>query len=190
MSATFLSQAADALIKYGALILHDSRVNEQDNSTFLDLLEDYFAQPHELLEQDTRPEYHYQIGATLDNTEKPKCAVHEPCLRVISQLDPSERPLDISGHNPDPKSRFFWRMATPPPYETKFPGINASNITPKAFKDRWESVLTKWGSTMKQAVSDLAQMTAIGLGLDQNTFTDAAKYGHVYFLSRLLFYLA
>ncbi|GJJ13360.1 hypothetical protein Clacol_007612 [Clathrus columnatus] len=170
-------KAADALIRYGALILHDSRVEEEDNSKFLDLLEDYFAQPIELLEQDVHPELHYQIGATLENTEKPKCAVHEPCLNVIKRLEPSERPLDISGHNTDPKSRFFWRMTIPPPYETAFPSINSPNVVPKAFKGRWEDVLGKWGSTMKQAVNDLARMTAVGLGLEQTFFSEAAKYG-------------
>lgn len=167
------------MITHGALILHDSRIEEEDNSKFLDLLEDYFSQPIELLERDVRPELHYQIGTTLEHTERPKCAVHEPCLRIIERLDPSERPLDISGHNTDPKSRFFWRMTTPPPYETAFPGINAPNIVPEAFTDRWEVILTKWGNTMKQAIGDLAQMTAVGLGLEQNIFTDAAHYGHV-----------
>lgn len=38
-------KAAQALVTYGALLLHDSRVSEEDNITFLDLLEDYFAQP-------------------------------------------------------------------------------------------------------------------------------------------------
>lgn len=53
-------RTAEALIKYGALIVKDSRVSEQDNSVFLDLLEDYFAQPDEELEKDIRPEYGYQ----------------------------------------------------------------------------------------------------------------------------------
>src|SRR5436305_12807227 len=77
------TRAVNALATYGALILHDSRVSEEDNSTFLDLLEDYFAQPEEDLRKDERPELSYQIGVTLENTEKPKCAVDEPCLRII-----------------------------------------------------------------------------------------------------------
>ena len=54
------SQAADALITYGALLLHDSRVSKEDNNTFLDLIEDYFAQPGEALKKDERPELGYQ----------------------------------------------------------------------------------------------------------------------------------
>ncbi|KAK4163877.1 hypothetical protein QBC43DRAFT_54806 [Cladorrhinum sp. PSN259] len=173
------AKAASALITYGALVLHDSRVSEQDNITFLDLLEDYFAQPEEDLKKDERPELSYQIGVTLENTEKPKCAVDEPCLNVIERLEPSERPLDISGHEPDPKCRFFWRMVEPPPYKTEFPGLNADNIVPEAphIKERWTPVMNQWGTSMKNAVEGLTQMAAVGLGLPANTFKDAGRYG-------------
>ncbi|KAB5518058.1 hypothetical protein GE09DRAFT_1157371 [Coniochaeta sp. 2T2.1] len=172
-------RAAQGLITYGALVLHDSRVSEDDNSTFLDLLEDYFAQPEEALRKDERPELSYQIGVTLENTEKPKCAVDEPCLDVIARLDPAERPLDIAGHEPDPKCRFFWRMVEKPPYETKFPGLNAPNVIPETpgIKERWTPVMDQWGTSMKNAVSNLAEMAAIGLGLPPSTFREAGRYG-------------
>ena len=146
-------KAAKALVTYGALVLHDSRVSEDDNRNFLDLLEDYFALPEEELKRDERPELSYQIGVTLENTEKPKCAVDEPCLRVIERLAPEERPLDITAHNPDPKCRFFWRMVEQPPYETRFPGLNAANITPDAphIKQRWGPIMNQWGTAMKNA---------------------------------------
>lgn len=146
-------KAANALIAYGALVLHDSRVSEDDNTTFLDLLEDYFAQPADALRRDERPELGYQIGVTLENTEKPKCAVDEPCLQVIERLDPAERPLDIKAHEPDPKCRFFWRMMDAPPYETKFPSLNAENITPEAphIQSRWAPTMDQWGTSMKNA---------------------------------------
>jgi hypothetical protein len=146
-------RAANALTTYGALVLHDSRVSEEDNSTFLDLLEDYFAQPEKDLKEDERPELSYQIGVTLENTEKPKCAVDEPCLRIIQRLDPAERPLDITAHDPDPKCRFFWRMVERPPYKTEFPGLNAANITPVAphIRERWTPIMNQWGESMKNA---------------------------------------
>jgi len=146
-------QAANALITYGALVLHDSRVFEEDNSTFLDLMEDYFNQPEAELKKDERPELSYQIGVTLENTEKPKCAVDEPCLRIIERLEPSERPLDISAHSPDPKCRFFWKMNENPPYKTEFPGLNAVNVVPQAesIKERWPVAMEQWGNSMKNA---------------------------------------
>lgn len=148
------NKAAQALIAYGALVLHDSRVAEEDNTTFLDLLEDYFAQSEDELKKDERPELSYQVGVTLENTEKPKCAVDEPCLRIIEKLDPAERPLDITAHSPDPKCRFFWRMSSNEiPYKTEFPGLNAENVVPGAphIRDRWPTVMNKWGVSMKQA---------------------------------------
>ena len=152
------AKAAQALITYGALVLHDSRVSEGDNATFLDLLEDYFAQPAAALREDERPELGFQVGVTLENTEKPKCAVDEPCLDVIARLDPAERPLDISAHSPDPKCRFFWSMPdydgdAAKPFETKFPALNAENVVPRdpAIRERWTPVMTTWGSAMKSA---------------------------------------
>lgn len=172
-------KAAEALIVYGALVLHDSRVSEQDNSTFLDLLEDYFSQPEADLKKDERPELSYQVGVTLENTEKPKCAVDEPCLRIIERLELPERPLDISAHQPDPKCRFFWKMSEKPPYETQFPGLNSPNVIPQAdhLKERWPQTMQNWGNSMKNAVADLADMVAIGLGLSAETFRDAGRYG-------------
>lgn len=174
-------KAAEALIEYGALVLHDSRVAEEDNESFLDLLETYFAQPDETLRKDERPELGYQVGVTLENTETPKCAVDEPCLDVIQRLAPSERPLDISGHHPDPKCRFFWRMAELPPYPTAYPGLNAENVVPATenadIRDKWTPVMNQWGAAMKQAVTGCAEMAAIGLGLPAKTFSDAGRYG-------------
>ncbi|QRW09117.1 2OG-Fe(II) oxygenase family protein [Ceratobasidium sp. AG-Ba] len=176
-SRTECIKAAEALINFGALIVHDTRVTEEHNETFLSLLEDYFAQPEEVLKKDERAEFGYQVGVTLENTEKPKCAVDEPCLKVIERLAASERPLDISGHHPDPKCRFFWKMQTKPPYPTAFASLNMPNVVPAAFADIWQPTLETWGTKMKDAVEGVARMTAVGLGLDQETFTDAGKYG-------------
>lgn len=45
------------------------RVNEADNSSFLDLMESYFSQKREDLMKDVHPELSYQVGATPDFTE-------------------------------------------------------------------------------------------------------------------------
>ena len=47
-----LDQAVDAIITYGAIVVRDSRVKEGDSGAFLDLVEDYFAQPVEDLRAD------------------------------------------------------------------------------------------------------------------------------------------
>ncbi|KAL1740960.1 hypothetical protein HDZ31DRAFT_46438 [Schizophyllum fasciatum] len=172
-------KAAEALITYGALLVRDGRVSEDDSTAFLDLMEDYFAQPAAALKKDERPEVGFQVGVTLENTEKPKCAVDEPCLHIIAALDPAERPLDITAHSPDPKCRFFWRMGEQPPYETQFPALNTPNVVPEAepLKSKWPPTMDKWGTCMKEAVEGIAEMTAVGLGLAPDTFRSAGKYG-------------
>ncbi|KAG8767320.1 hypothetical protein FRC12_006313 [Ceratobasidium sp. 428] len=51
------------------------------------------------------------------------------------------------------------------------------NIVPAAFVDTWQNTLETWGRSMKHAVEGVARMAAVGFGLDQETFTDAGKYG-------------
>jgi hypothetical protein len=128
-------------------------VSEDDNNTFLDLLEDYFDQPISDLKKDERPALGHQVGVTLENTEKPKCAVDDPCLNVIARLAPEERPLDITAHAPDPKCRFFWKMGDKSPYETGYPALNAPNVIPEApqLNKRWITNMEKWGRSMKNA---------------------------------------
>lgn len=147
-------RAAEALVAYGALVLHDSRVSEADNAAFLDLLEDYFAQPREQLGRDERPALGYQVGATPELAERPRCADDAPCLDVIRRLAPAERPLDVAARRPDPKCRFFWKMAeAAPPAGTAFPALNAPNVVPGAehIRGRWEPTMDKWGSSMRDA---------------------------------------
>ena len=77
----------------------------------------------------------------------------EPCLHVITRLDPAERPLDITAHSPDPKCRFFWKMSEKPPYETAYPALNAPKVVPQAdsIRERWPPIMEKWGTSMKNA---------------------------------------
>jgi hypothetical protein len=54
-------KAAESLILTGALVVRDSRAPAAANDRFLDLFEDYFALPDEVLEKDERPELGYQV---------------------------------------------------------------------------------------------------------------------------------
>jgi len=55
---------AEELRNVGVLIIRDPRVSEKDNNTFLDLMEDYFAQPYDVKIKDARPDIGYQLGVT------------------------------------------------------------------------------------------------------------------------------
>ncbi|GAA5966000.1 hypothetical protein JCM8115_004793 [Rhodotorula mucilaginosa] len=169
-------KTAEALIEYGALIVRDSRVSEEANERFLDVMEDYFAQPYEALQQDLRPEVHYQVGVTLENTEKPKCRSSESCRAVIAALDPEERPLDLEGGHADPKCRFFYRMGKAPP-TTEFPSLRMENVIPHAFATTWQASMEEWGTQIKSAVEGVSEMLAEGLGLERSTFLRAGEFG-------------
>ncbi|GAA5911192.1 hypothetical protein JCM6882_006602 [Rhodosporidiobolus microsporus] len=172
-------QTAQALIEYGALIVNpggSSKDVEAANDRFLDVVEDYFAQSKEKLEEDLRPEVHYQVGVTLENTEKPKCHSFDPCKRVIASLDPGERPLDLEGGKADPKCRFFHRMGRSPP-QTDFPSLRMENVTPKAFSSTWSSSMEEWGTIIKGAVEGVSEMLSVGLGLPRETLVEAGEFG-------------
>ncbi|KAG0658108.1 hypothetical protein C6P46_006067 [Rhodotorula mucilaginosa] len=153
-------KTAEALIEYGALVVRDSRVSEEANERFLDVMEDYFAQPYEALQQDLRPE--------------PKCRSSESCRAVIAALDPEERPLDLEGGHADPN--FFYRMGKAPP-TTEFPSLRMENVIPHAFATTWQASMEEWGTQIKSAVEGVSEMLAEGLGLERSTFLRAGEFG-------------
>jgi len=67
-------------------------------------------------------------------------------------------------------------MGQSPPYETAFPSLNMPNVEPEGFPI-WKTIMDKWGQSMKDAVEGVAEMTALGLGLDRHLFTEAGTYG-------------
>lgn len=86
---------ADCLRETGALVVRDPRVSQADNSAFIDMMEEYFSQPHEAKMRDVRAELAYQarshprprapvthtppspgqVGATPELVEVPRCKV-------------------------------------------------------------------------------------------------------------------
>ena len=94
-----------------------------------------------------------QVGTTLENTERPKCHSSQECQSIIQKLEPSERPLDLAQEFSDPKCRFFWRMATPPPYESEYKGLHMPNVIPEGFEDVWENKCESYGKLLKVSIS-------------------------------------
>ncbi|RKO88752.1 hypothetical protein BDK51DRAFT_15361 [Blyttiomyces helicus] len=166
-------KAAAAIKTYSALAVRDPRVSEAHNALFLDTIEDYFAQPLEAKLKDVRPEVGYQIGATPENTEVPRCGRDDDCKERVDKMSAENKPLDFN--HADPKWRFFWRIGEAPK-ETKFERLNAAPVVPEAFP-QWEEVMNGWGGKMHTAVMCLAEMLAIGFGLPQDTFVRMAQYG-------------
>ncbi|CAG8708511.1 7458_t:CDS:2, partial [Acaulospora morrowiae] len=94
-------KTANTLINYGTLLVKDPRVTEEDNSRFLDLMEDYFAQPFETKLKDVRSGVDYQMGVTPELKEEPRCHRDPNCQDIIAQIPEDSRLLPILG--PDVK---------------------------------------------------------------------------------------
>lgn len=70
-------QVAEALHKYGCLVIKDPRVNQAENDRFLDTLERYFDKRSKDYYSskptaDIYPDYDFQVGATPEYKEKAK----------------------------------------------------------------------------------------------------------------------
>lgn len=84
------SRAAEALHKYGVVIVRDPRASEGENDQFLDMLEKYFELPEETKLVDVRKEYFYQVGATPSRVELPR----NHCERMKAFKD-ADKPLSL-----------------------------------------------------------------------------------------------
>jgi len=168
-AAEACKKVVETLKKTSCLIIRTPKVNEGDNSAFLDLVEAYFSQRREDLMKDVHPELSYQVGATPEFTEVPR-----DHASVISALDAKN-----AAHKPngaDPKWRFFWRVGERP-QSTQFPEQNAEPVVPERFKDQWSPIMNRWGDLMLSSVSTVAEMIASGFNLPTSTFTDLMHRG-------------
>jgi isopenicillin N synthase-like dioxygenase len=163
-------KVAQCLASYGILIVKDPRVSEAENEAFLDMLEQYYAQPYEAKLPDVHPEFHHQVGATTGGTEVPR-----DHSKKIAELDEDNKPHPPKGA--DPKWRFFWRIGNKYPENTKFPALNAPPVIPAAFADVWATQMNRWGEFLLAAGTSIVQMAALGFGLEKETFSQMMTYG-------------
>jgi len=158
----------DHLKDTSCLIVRDPRVNEQDNNDFLDLMERYFSQPVESLMKDVRAELSYQLGATPEYTEIPR-----DHSEMIKKLDPKN-----AAHQPkgaDPKWRFFWRIGERPS-SSSFPELNSEPVVPSSFP-QWTEIMNKWGNLMLSTLTTVAEMIAVGTGVEKDTLINLMHLG-------------
>eukprot|EP00850_Spirogloea_muscicola_P012987 SM000086S23039 [mRNA] locus=s86:260434:262793:- [translate_table: standard] len=164
---------AACLAEAGALVVRDPRASAADNRRFLDIMEAYFGQADAAKRRQARPSLHYQVGVTPDGVETPRSAV-DPELRVaMAAAAPPHCPALPSGA--DPKWRYMWRVG-PRPAITRFQELNAEPVVPDGFPD-WEVVMDTWGAKMIAAVEAVAEMAALGFGLQRTAFTSLMKQG-------------
>lgn len=165
---------AQCLHETGVLVVRDPRVSEGDNDEFVDMMERYFGQSREAKKPDEHPELHYQVGVTPDGVEVPFCAHDQECLSEIEKQPEQHRAHVPKGA--DPKWRFFWRLGERPE-ETQFAELNAPPVIPAAFKDKWATIMDKWGMKMLNAVDSVATLASVGFGWESDTLTTFMKQG-------------
>ncbi|GAB4817628.1 hypothetical protein N2152v2_004674 [Parachlorella kessleri] len=164
---------AQCLRNTSALVVRDPRVDSADNERFLSLVEDYFAQPTEAKMADVRPELSYQVGATPEGIEKPRCLHDHSIVEAAARLAPEHQP--VMPAKADSKWRFFWRVGTRP-QQTAYPELNADPVVPAAFP-AWAQVMDTWGNKLLDAVTLAAEMVACGFGMEPNAFSRRMQQG-------------
>lgn len=161
-------KVAHSLRHYGTVVLKDSRVREQDNNTFLDMIERYFGQSDGTT--DARPQHSYQVGVTPAGREVPRDNCDK--LRAFAPENASLTPCPPEA---DPKWRFFWRVG-PRPEHTKFKSLNMEPVIPENFPE-WTPTMDMWGTKMLDALFVIAEMAAIGFDLPRDAFTSRMHFG-------------
>jgi len=140
---------------------------------FLDQLESYFSQPEEVKLKDVRKEYSYQIGATPEGVEVPRCTNDIKCKELIDGMSEENK-----AHYPtsaDIKWRYFHRLGELPK-ETEFPALNLPDVIPEGFP-QWREKMDMWGNKLLDAGVTLAQMAAVGFKLPRDTFKNLIFQG-------------
>ena len=161
-------RTADAFHNYGCIIIKDPRVNESHNNEFVDMLEQYFQRRSEKFYkeepvEDIFPETGYQTGATPEFIEKAR----NHC-EFVKTFATEHKPMSECPPAYDAKWRFFWRIGEKPSGDRM---IDPPKTIPKDFEN-WETIMDRWGNLMLDACFTVAEMTAIGLDLEPNTFKD------------------
>ena len=116
---------------------------------------------------DAKPEYHFQVGVTPEKIERAR-----DHFEKVKHLPDEDKPLSPFPPTVDMKWRYMWKIGQRPPGAfDDFP-----QVIPEAFPE-WESKMTNWGATLLTAGSTAAEMAAIGMGLDKDTFTKRMEGG-------------
>ncbi|XP_037034542.1 uncharacterized protein LOC119073265 [Bradysia coprophila] len=154
-------KVVQSLHEHGILIVKDTRATQEDNDSFINVMEQYFEQTD--FTTDARPNFSYQIGVTPELKERPR----NHCAR-IAKLDPMHQPVTLCPPQLDKKSRFYWRIGKRPE-NTKFKELNAEPVIPAGFPE-WPDVMNTWGDKMLATLHVVASMAAEGFGLEKDIF--------------------
>ncbi|KAG9151886.1 hypothetical protein Leryth_002155 [Lithospermum erythrorhizon] len=167
------SEVSRTLRETGALLVKDPRCSVEDNDRFLNMMEKYFNMPDDFKCLQERPHLHYQVGVTPEGVEIPRSLVDEEMQEKLKAVPQELRPATPKG--PDRKWRYMWRIG-PRPSNTRFKELNSEPVIPDGFPE-WKETMDSWGYKMISAVEAVAEMAAIGFGLEKDAFTSLMRQG-------------
>ncbi|KAL2234214.1 uncharacterized protein LOC105168835 [Sesamum indicum] len=167
------SEVSRTLRETGALLVKDPRCTAEDNDRFLDMMEKYFEMPDDFKRRQERPHLHYQVGVTPEGVEVPRSLVDAEMQEKLRAMPIEFQPSTPSG--PDPKWRYMWRVG-PRPSDTRFKELNSEPVIPEGFPE-WQETMDSWGYKMISAIEAVAEMAAVGFGLQKDAFTSLMKQG-------------
>ena len=168
-------KVAECFHRYGILLVKDPRVDMADNEDYIDLMEAYFAQAGAKYDNgepvaEVKPECHYQVGATPECIEMARD--HSRLLTQELRLPEQDMPMSPLTPTLDAKWRYMWKIgARPAGAADDFP-----QVVPSEFAD-WESKMDTWGGKLHSAIFTVAEMAAVGMGLDPAAFTGRMEGG-------------
>lgn len=157
-----------ALHEYGVFLVRDPRgLSIDEDARFRAMSQQYFAQPRELLDQDVRAEFGYQVGLTPPGVEE---AVE--CTEFLRSLQPENRPTAFPPGFADPKYRFMWRAGTQPA-KTRFPTLNKreEQVVPAALSSVWPGLMDRQAQVLMDACFTCTTLVELGLGLEAGRLT-------------------
>ena len=130
-------------------------------------MEEYFSSRGKMLYagqelEEAKPECHYQVGVCPKEQEIARN--HE--ARMLG-YDDENKPMSPLEPVYDAKWRFMWKIGERP----KNASDDFPQVIPSDFPD-WEEKMNTWGHKLLDAVHQVAEMAAIGMGLEQSAFFD------------------
>ena len=163
---------AECLHNYGILLIRDPRAVQKDNEEYIDLMEKYFESRGDMLYsgrevQDERPDCFYQVGVCPKENEIARD--HSSKIRAYDDVN---RPVSPLVPVFDAKWRFMWKIGERPVEASD----NFPQVIPTDFPE-WEHKMDKWGYKLLNAVKVVAEIAAVGMGLEKEAFTQRMEGG-------------
>lgn len=164
-------RAVEYFEKYGIMVIKDPRVDSNQNSQFIDMMESYYAEASVRYESGEKMDEFKPENACSVGIQPSKREIARDHTETIKNFAASELPLSKMPPTPDTKWRYAYRIG-----EDKNTGMGFvhPNVYPRN-RPEFAGIMDSWGENMVRSVSDVAEMLARGYDLEADYFTSMMK---------------